>query len=49
MIKKLRAKFINITIISVFLVLFILMGAINIMNYRSTDTQATEKLNMLKV
>ena len=47
MIKKLRAKFIKITMISVFMVLFILMGAINIMNYRSTDTQATEKLNML--
>ena len=47
MIKKLRTKFIKITMISVFLVLFILMGAINIMNYRSTDDEATSKLNML--
>lgn len=47
MIKKLREKFIRITMISVFLVLFILMGTINIMNYRSTDDQANEKLKLL--
>ena len=34
MIKKLRFKFIAISMLSVFLVLLVIMGAINIMNYR---------------
>ncbi len=47
MIRKLRKKFILAAIASVFLVLAVLIGAINVLNYRSLVRQADETLQLL--
>ena len=47
MIRKLRKKFIIAAIISVIIVLLILIGAINIINYRSLITEADGTLQLL--
>ncbi len=47
MIGKLRKKFIIAAIIAVFLVLFVLIGSINVLNYRSLTAQADETLQIL--
>ena len=39
MIKKLRHKFIAVSVLSVFLVLLVIMGAINILNYRGLKSK----------
>ena len=40
MIRKIRKKFIVAAIISVFLVLFLLIGSINLLNYRNLISDA---------
>ena len=47
MIKKLRKKFIAAAIVAVFLVLLVLIGAINVLNYRSLVTDADGTLQIL--
>ena len=47
MIKKLRRKFIAICVLSVFLVLTVIMGAINILNYSRVVRDSDTVLNML--
>ena len=47
MIKKLRKKFVAAAIIAVFLVLFVLIGAINVLNYRSLVYEADSTLQIL--
>lgn len=47
MIKKLRQKFILISMISVILVLMILLGTINIINYNRLNNKADEVLELL--
>ena len=47
MIRKLQWRFIGIAILSVFLVLVILIGAINVLNYSSVVTDADGTLTML--
>ena len=47
MIKKLRKKFIVAAVFAVFLVLFLLIGAINVLNYRSLATEADSTLQIL--
>ncbi len=47
MIKKLRRKFIEIAMISVFIVLFVMMFAINVANYRSVNDQIDRRLAFL--
>lgn len=48
MIKKLRKKFIAVSMISVFIVLTLLMGIINFMNYREVITDADETISMIE-
>ena len=47
MIRTLRRKFIAAAIVAVFLVLFLLIGSINVLNYRSLVTQADRTLQIL--
>ena len=47
MIRKLRKKFILAAVVSVFLVLSVLIGAINVLNYRSMVKDADSTLQML--
>ena len=47
MIHKLRKKFIVAAILAVFLVLLLLIGAINVLNYRSMVAEADETLQIL--
>lgn len=47
MIKKLRHKFIAISVLSVFLVLTVIMGAINILNYRRVVQNSDSVLDVL--
>ena len=47
MIRKLRKKFIAAAIVAVFLVLLVLIGAINVFNYRSMAAQADGTLQIL--
>ena len=47
MIKKVRKKFIAAAIIAVFLVLLVLIGSINVLNYRSLITDADGTLQIL--
>ena len=47
MIKKLRRKFIVAAIIAVFLVLLVLIGSINVLNYRSLVSEADGTLQIL--
>ena len=47
MIGKLRRKFIIAAIISVFLVLSVLIGSINVLNYRSLIADADRTLEVL--
>ena len=47
MIKKLRRKFIAISVLSVFLVLFVIMSAINILNYTRVVNDSDKVLNVL--
>ena len=47
MIKKLRRKFIAVSVLSVFLVLTVIMGAINILNYSRVVRDSDTVLNML--
>ena len=47
MIRKLRKKFIVAAIIAVFLVLFFIIGSINVLNYRSLVTDADITLHIL--
>ena len=47
MIRKLRKKFIAAAIVAVFLVLLILIGAINVINYRSLVSDADSTLQIL--
>ena len=47
MIRKLRKKFILAAIVAVFLVLFVLIGAINVLNYRSLVADADSTLQIL--
>ena len=47
MIRKLRKKFVLAAVVSVFLVLFLLIGAINVVNYRSLVRDADGTLQML--
>lgn len=48
MIKKLRLKFICIAMFSVIIVLILIIGGININNYRAITQKADETLNILK-
>nr|MCR5203123.1 HAMP domain-containing histidine kinase [Lachnospiraceae bacterium] len=48
MIKKLRAKIIAISMLSVVLILLIIMGSINIINYRNIVSNADNVLKMLE-
>ena len=47
MIRKLRKKFLLAALVAVFLVLLVLIGAINILNYRSLVAEADETLQIL--
>lgn len=47
MIRKLRKKFIAAAIVAVFLVLFLLIGLINVLNYRSLVSEADATLRIL--
>jgi len=47
MIRKLRKKFILVAVLSVFLVLSVLIGAINVLNYRSMVREADGTLDIL--
>lgn len=47
MIRKLRKKFILSAMLAVVLVLFVLVGAINVLNYRKIVTDADQVLNIL--
>ncbi len=47
MIRKLRLKFIAISLLSVFLVLLVIMGAVNIMNYRRIVSDSESVLRVL--
>ena len=47
MIRKLRKKFLAAAIIAVFLVLLVLIGAINLLNYRSLVSDADGTLQIL--
>ena len=47
MIRKLRKKFIVAAIVAVFLVLLILIGSINVLNYRSLVSDADDTLRIL--
>ena len=47
MIKKLRRKFIAAAIVAVFIVLLVLIGAINVLNYRSLVSDADGTLRIL--
>ncbi len=47
MIRKLRKKFIAAAIAAVFLVLLVLIGAMNVLNFRSLTVQADETLQIL--
>ena len=47
MIRKLRKKFIAAAIVAVFLVLLLLIGSINLINYRSLAAEADETLQIL--
>ena len=42
MLKKLKRKFILVSMTAVFLVLFIIMGTINIINYANTKQSADQ-------
>ena len=48
MIKKLRKKFIAVSMISVFIVLTALIGLINFMNYREIVDEADETITLIK-
>lgn len=48
MLKKLKRKFVCVSMIAVFLVLLAIMGTINILNYRSTKQSADQLLNILE-
>ena len=48
MLKKLKRKFVYVSMIAVFLVLLAIMGTINILNYRSTKQSADQLLNILE-
>lgn len=48
MLKKLKQKFVCVSMIAVFLVLLAIMGTINILNYRSTKQSADQLLNILE-
>jgi two-component system sensor histidine kinase CiaH len=48
MIKKLRIKFITLSMFSLLLVLFIIMGSINILNYQDIVKDADSVLSILK-
>jgi len=48
MIKKLRKKFIAVSMISVFIVLTALIGLINFMNYRQIIDEADETITLIK-
>ncbi len=47
MIRKLRMKFIAISMTSTMIVLFLIIGAINLLNYRQMSTNADAILNLL--
>ena len=47
MIKKIRRKFIAVSVLSVFLVMTVIMGAINILNYSRVVRDSDTVLNML--
>ena len=47
MIRKLRRKFVAAAIVSVFLVLFLLIGAINLINYQRLVADADQTLAIL--
>ena len=47
MIRKLQRKFVLAAIVSVFLVLFVLIGAINVLNYRNLIAEADSTLQIL--
>ena len=47
MIKKLRGRFIRVAMLSVVLVLFVIMGAINILNYRNVVQESDAILTVL--
>lgn len=48
MIKKLRRKLIAVSMLSLFLVLFVILGAVNILNYREIVENADRTLSMLQ-
>ena len=48
MLKKLKKKFVGISMAAVFFVLFIIMGTINILNYENTKQGADQILNILE-
>ena len=48
MIKKLQHKFIAISVLSVFLVLTVIMGAINILNYNRIVNSSDSVLEVLR-
>ena len=47
MIRRLRKKFVAAAIIAVFLVLFVLIGSINVLNYRNLISDADSTLQIL--
>lgn len=47
MIKKLKGKFILVSLLSVFFVLFLTVGAINVINYVNVESQAGDALKMV--
>ena len=47
MIRKLRKKFVAAAIVAVFLVLFVLIGSINVLNYRNLISDADSTLQIL--
>lgn len=47
MIRRLQKKFISVAVLSVFIVLLILIGTINIINYRNMVTEADNTLEIL--
>ncbi len=48
MISRLRKRFIAVAMLSVFIVLFVIMGAINLLNYRNVVSSADTVLQILK-
>ena len=48
MIKKLRKKLVAVAMLSLFIVLFIIIGTVNVLNYTRMVDDADRTLNILK-